>query len=499
MTDNLRFAKEEVLVSTLVHWQKQSLKPGAEGQHLDIAAIDLAKAYNTVWRNGVLEQLRDWRIQGSLGIYIQQFLTNRRFRVAIGGTFSNFFSEDNGVPQGSVLSVTLFLIAMNSIYRYLPKGIHIFVYADDILLVVTGLHPKRVRRKLQAAVNAIGRWAEQNGFNVSTSKSEITHLCGTHHRATDRPVTLNGYTLRYRKEPVILGVSIDRTGTFGPHFRRVKNDCKSRRRLVRAISNRHRRTNRHTILNISQSLITSKILYGIELTRSSSDLLVRTLAPVYNGSIRSASSLLPSSPTEASCVESGLLPFPWFVASSIIKRAVAFVEKTTGNDCCLLNTARNVYNQFTGEDLPEIANVPRVFRRSWYDRGPNINLSLTKKIKAGDPPGVILAQFNKLASKYGNHLKLYTDGSKLDDQVGFGVHGLDIYLARKLPASCSVFSAEAAAILLATLKKPPDIPVVIFSDSLSVLNALDKGISRHPFVQAIEDALDPLTTLCWIP
>ena len=150
----------------------------AESLHIDIAVLDLAKAYNTVWRDGVLKQLYDWGIRGNLGHFVANFLKDRQFKVAIGGTLSDSFSETNGVPQGSVLSVTLFLVAINSIFGCLPKGVRIFVYADDIVVVVSGPTPGRVRIKLQAAVSAIGRWAEQTGFRISPSKCNISHLCG---------------------------------------------------------------------------------------------------------------------------------------------------------------------------------------------------------------------------------------------------------------------------------------------------------------------------------
>ncbi|XP_058816589.1 uncharacterized protein LOC131696031 [Topomyia yanbarensis] len=99
----------------------------SEGIHADIIILDIAKAYNTVWREGVFQQLQRWDIQGNLGVFIQNFLTNSRFRVCIGGTLSDKFREANGVPQGSILAVTLFLVRMNSLFTALPGAVYVFV------------------------------------------------------------------------------------------------------------------------------------------------------------------------------------------------------------------------------------------------------------------------------------------------------------------------------------------------------------------------------------
>lgn len=48
---------------------------------------------------------------------------------------------------------------MNGVFRNLPKGVYTLIYADDILLIGTGKHPKTVRRKLQAAFNDIAKLA----------------------------------------------------------------------------------------------------------------------------------------------------------------------------------------------------------------------------------------------------------------------------------------------------------------------------------------------------
>ena len=46
-------------------------------------------------------------------IFIAKFLINRKFSVRIGGTLSEIYDQEEGVPQGSILAVTLFSIKIN--------------------------------------------------------------------------------------------------------------------------------------------------------------------------------------------------------------------------------------------------------------------------------------------------------------------------------------------------------------------------------------------------
>ncbi|XP_058815999.1 uncharacterized protein LOC131679308 [Topomyia yanbarensis] len=456
-----------------------------DGVHADIAVLDVDKAYNTLWRKGVLQQLHNRGIRGNLGLFIQQYLANRRFRVGIGGSCSELFTEENGVPLGSVLAVTLFLVSMQSLFATLPKGIFIFVYADDIVLVVTGKSIARNKIKLQAAINAVRKWAISVGFRLSASKCVIAHCCTSNHRTTDRPVRLEDSIIPFRKEVRILGIMLDRKLTFTQHFRQLKRDCESRKRLLRTICSRHPKCNRRTALNISQALVLSRLYYGLEITCRNLEGLVSILGPLYNSTARLASGLLPSTPAESACSEAGILSCRWAVAVVTLRRAIGFLKRTSGDDCTILDIVNKVHEKYSRSPLPQLARLHRLGSRKRNTTAPNVDTSLAQSVGAGANRNFALASYHQLVEeKFNNHEKLFTDGSKSDQGVGVG---------------CSVFPAEAAAIALALTRKTEDLPVVIFTDSQSVISAITSGESSHPYVQAIEGLRDPLTTICWVP
>ncbi len=70
--------------------------------------LDVEKAYDMVWKDGLLIQLYKIGIKGNTFNWIKSFLYERYIQVKIGTSVSNKFRVDNGTPQGSVISPLLF-------------------------------------------------------------------------------------------------------------------------------------------------------------------------------------------------------------------------------------------------------------------------------------------------------------------------------------------------------------------------------------------------------
>ena len=95
-------------------------------------ALDISKAFDRVWHAGLLHKLKSYGISDQIFSLISSFLSNRRFRVVLDGKFSQGYLINAGVPQGSILAPTLFLLYIND----LPDNFicNITIYADDTTL-----------------------------------------------------------------------------------------------------------------------------------------------------------------------------------------------------------------------------------------------------------------------------------------------------------------------------------------------------------------------------
>ena len=94
--------------------------------------LDLSKAFDKVWHEGLLYKLKNNGIIGNAFQLIESFLHNRRQSVVLNGQFSSWLSIRADVPQGSVLGPLFFLIYIND----LPEGLNseVKLFADDTSL-----------------------------------------------------------------------------------------------------------------------------------------------------------------------------------------------------------------------------------------------------------------------------------------------------------------------------------------------------------------------------
>ena len=95
-------------------------------------ALDISKAFNRVWHAGILHKLKSYGISGQIFGLISSFLRNRRLRVVLDGKSSQEYPVNAGVPQGSILGPTLFLLYINDLAD--DVICNIAIYADDTTL-----------------------------------------------------------------------------------------------------------------------------------------------------------------------------------------------------------------------------------------------------------------------------------------------------------------------------------------------------------------------------
>ena len=117
-----------------------------------------------------MKNIHDIGLKGQLPLFIQNFLNNREFKVKVGSTLSELHKQEQGVPQGSILSVTLFSIKINDIVKNINPGVDCSLYVDDFLICYRSKNMHTIERQLQQNLNNIQDWQPKMVLNFLSLK-----------------------------------------------------------------------------------------------------------------------------------------------------------------------------------------------------------------------------------------------------------------------------------------------------------------------------------------
>ena len=138
---------------------------------------------------------------------------------------------------------------------------------------------------------------------------------------------------------------------------------------------------------------------------------------------------------------------------------------------------------------------------------PEILFDLHTGNKSESNPHILKIDFRQLQSRYKNYQQVYTDGSKEDSKVGCAVISDNHSNMQRIPDDSSIFTAKAKAVDLALdfiNTGDANNKFIIFSDSVSVLKAMNHTSSKNPQIQKHLEKCHELLAkkeivLCWIP
>ena len=154
-----------------------------------IAAIDISKAFDTVPRYLLIAKILQSEVPPNLKKWLANFISGRQASVSWGGTKSKTRMFPNGVPQGAVLSPTLFNLFMADLPTPAHPSVSIASYADDLTIVSQHHKVDVATENLQGYIHQLEDWLTINRMEVSAQKSSIT--------------LLTPHTGEFRQEPVV--------------------------------------------------------------------------------------------------------------------------------------------------------------------------------------------------------------------------------------------------------------------------------------------------------
>ncbi len=146
--------------------------------------LDISKAFNRVWRKSLLSKLLSFGFYLSLCSIISSFLSGCSISALVDGHCSSNKPINSGVPQGSVLSPTLFLLFINDLFSVTNRPIH--SCADDSTLDFSTSFDRRptlqdsqdfrleAAERLTSDLAIISDWGRRNLVSFNASRNSIS-------------------------------------------------------------------------------------------------------------------------------------------------------------------------------------------------------------------------------------------------------------------------------------------------------------------------------------
>ena len=160
--------------------------------NLDLRSVylDMSKAFDKVWHEGLLFKLKQNGINGRLLNLLKSYLTNRNQRVLLNDSESGWGIVESGVPRGSVLRPLLFKIYINDLENGIKPQLNVF--ADDTSLFTIIKDPDISALELNHDLHLISQWAYQwkMSFNPDHTKQAVQVVFTRKSKQIDHPKSI---------------------------------------------------------------------------------------------------------------------------------------------------------------------------------------------------------------------------------------------------------------------------------------------------------------------
>uniref|UniRef100_A0A3B3Q2D7 Reverse transcriptase domain-containing protein n=1 Tax=Paramormyrops kingsleyae TaxID=1676925 RepID=A0A3B3Q2D7_9TELE len=471
--------------------------------------FDVEKAYDMLWREGLMIKLYTMGIRGRLFNWVRDFLKDRTIQVRIGKILSFKQVAENGTPQGSVISPTLFSIMINDIYGHIQGDMGRSLFADDGALWKRGRNVEYIVKKLQEGIQQVERWGIKWSFKFSVEKSKVMFF--TRKKVNEGiNLKLYGSTLEKVTTFCFLGLHFDPWLTWGEHIRKVESKCKKVLNTMRCLTGREWGADYQSLKYIYVSLIRSRIDYGSVVYRSAAKSVLTRLDKIQARALRLCLGAVKTSPVCALQVEAGELPLHIRRKQLLVNywvnlkgRRDSHPIKRMLRSCWEKERVRKNSFGWVGDEAARDLGVretefcPTVMWPDcpvWKIETMEVDFQLRQVKSISNNIDLVGEFYRYVEHKYGDHIQIYTDGSK-DPESGrtgsaFVIGHQGSEESKRTSNGLSVYTVELYAIMMALEwvgKEEKISKILIGSDSLSALYSLSSGVSnsRQDLVYAI--------------
>lgn len=222
--------------------------------------IDISKAFDKVWHDGLIVKLKEFEISHQLIVLIASFLRRRTFQVRYNTVLTDKKSIEAGVPQGAVLSPTLYNIFTADIPRNLDNT-ELFTYADDTAIAASSRNINLAVTSLQTSINTISKWLDKWKIKINAQKCKPI-LFTKRRQSTNMKIEVNDISLNWNETVKYLGIRFDKRLTWSCHVQQTIDKMESKFGALSPFLNRRSKMNFSNKILLYKQVIRPTALYS---------------------------------------------------------------------------------------------------------------------------------------------------------------------------------------------------------------------------------------------
>ncbi len=249
---------------------------------------DVQKAFDTVWHDGLRYKIcSNFNLPIKSQKLLCNFLYERKMRIRFKDSLSDHFTLNAGVPQGSVLSPTLYIMYTNDLPDPIYTDSLTVQYADDVTQLIRQVgNVDDLTRKADRELKQVTHWELKWRIQTNAAKSNITYFNTKRHLQPHR-IQINPYIQNPTPIPItltnkVLGVTFDNKLTMRQHI-------ESKRAIAgQALTSilRFRTASVKTKTHLYKALIRPLITYAPYIIQMSAETHKKKLQIIQNKSLR---------------------------------------------------------------------------------------------------------------------------------------------------------------------------------------------------------------------
>ena len=177
------------------------------------------------------------------------------------GHLSKSVKMREGVPQGGVISPTLFFLYISNITTVLPRRVSNTLHADDLAVWSTSEYTTSSAYRIQEAVNKVEQWTNDWGLQISEVKTQATvfSLSTSKEKVA---IKLGDKTLPQVETPTFLGVKLDTRLSWKPHIEDMEKKGTKKLAVLKKLSGTHWGANSKILKTVYMGAVRPSLEYG---------------------------------------------------------------------------------------------------------------------------------------------------------------------------------------------------------------------------------------------